>query len=151
MLHLLVWKKTQHRSTRHWWRTSQTVLTESTQRISHRTRTKKCCLTRRRHCSQWFRTKDNVCWQEKGKREQKERSQWYIFLIPASSMWSFFWVWLCGVMINEATHGKIVTFTMEGVVLAWSIADWPASASHAHLEGPHGIQWLAFVEGGGKT
>lgn len=51
-------------------------------------------------------------------------------------------------MINEATHGKIVTFTMEGVVLAWSIADWPAAASHAHLEGPHGIQWLALMEGG---
>lgn len=122
-----------------------TNITDGSHRInaknsSSHTRTQKCCLTRRRHCYQWFRTKD--------KREQKERSQLYIFLIPASSMWSFFGVWLCGLMINEATHGKIVTFTMEGVVLAWSIAHWPASASHAHLEGPHGIQWLAFMEGG---
>lgn len=74
---------------------------------------------------------------DRNRRGGERKSLSYIFLIPSFSMWPFFvWVWLCGVMINTARHGKRLTVTMEGVVLVYRTTDWPAAASQAHLAGP---------------
>lgn len=42
-------------------------------------------------------------------------------------------VWLSGVMINTARHGKIPAFTMEGVVLVCKASVSPVFASQVHL------------------
>lgn len=121
----------------HWRWTSQTVLTDSKQK-KHFSSPQKTQFAQKDTLSPMIPHRGQCLLTEKGEEEgerKKEPCHTFSSFLPPFSMWPFF-VWLCGVMINTATHGKRLTVTMEGVVLVSRITSWPASASQAHLAGP---------------
>lgn len=70
----------------------------------------------------------------KGGGGKKESSHTSSSFLPFQC--GLFFVWLYGVMINTVTYGKRLSVTMERVVLVWTITNWLAPASQAHLAGP---------------
>lgn len=60
---------------------------------------------------------------KRGEREGKDRTSHTFSSFLPTQYGLFVSVWLCGVMINAARHGKRQTVTMEGVVLVERTTD----------------------------